>query len=86
MMPKYMTIKEDVFQFIHNRIQAGIDPVAVKNEVIERYPIYIAYFDTTPEMLDEFIGQQCEFAYYLIKREYYYESNPKAERAADPGA
>ena len=73
MIEKYNTIKKDAFEYIQNRIQAGIAPPYIASELQIKYPVFIAFFNSDPEMILEFMTWLTEQAYFLINRRWYGE-------------
>jgi hypothetical protein len=71
MLAKYNTIKQDCFEYVHNRLQAGIKPPAIVREIRERFFVEIAFAKCPPDMIDEFLTWIVEAEYYVINREFY---------------
>ena len=50
---------EHVQMYIHNRIFVGTSVEDVTHEVINRFKVELAFFDTTPEMIENFVELLC---------------------------
>lgn len=83
MIEKYKTVKQDIFEYIHNRTKAGVSPETIVVEVENRFPAFIAFFKCEPDMLAEFMQWLAEQAYYHVNRTYYEKS---VFKRVDPGA
>ncbi len=76
MLKKYSTIKQDIFEYVQNRIQAGAKPEVIAQEIKNRYRAEIAFFKCKdPEMIDEFMQWLAEFAFYFTNRMFYDQNN-----------
>jgi len=78
MIEKYKTVKQDVFEYVRNRVKLGIKPGNIAAEVEHRFPTFIAFFKCDPEMINEFIQWLIEQAYYYEHNAFYGQSTGKA--------
>ncbi len=76
MLRKYRMVKKNIFEYIHNRIVAGIAIEAIVSEVRDRYAACLAFYQCEPDMIDEFIHWMCEYSYLYVNGHYYDEVIP----------
>lgn len=74
MRPKYRFVKKHIFEYINNRLQAGIRPEVIAKEIMARFPAEVAFFKCDADMIDEFLCWLCEEAYFYINRCHYEEA------------
>lgn len=84
MLKKYRFVKKHIFEYIHNRIQAGIAPAVIAREVEAKFPAEVAFFKCDPDMLLEFLTWMAEEAYWYVNRHFYEEAKAisRAESSA----
>ena len=68
---KHQRYVNEVFLYIHNRITVGIDPLQVKEEVINKFSVELVFFDTKPEMFENFVEELCLQAYFYVNKVIY---------------
>lgn len=77
MLGKFKTVRQDVFEYISNRLEAGVGINVICSEVEYRFPTFVGFFKTDPEMISEFMEWLVMFGYYLKNREFADEVIPK---------
>ena len=68
---KHQKHVNEVFLYIHNRITCGVDPMAVKLEVISKFSVELVFFEVTPNMFENFIEELCLQAYFYVNKVIY---------------
>ena len=68
---KHQKHVDEVFLYIHNRIEIGIDPRKVKEEVVNKFSVELVFFDTKPEMFENFVEELCLQAYFYVHKRIY---------------
>lgn len=61
----------EVFLYIHNRIMVGTDPIKLRDEVIVKFSVELAFYDCSPLMIQNFIEELCLQAYFYANKEIY---------------
>lgn len=64
---KILKHMEHVLLYINNRIYVGASTEDVTAEVINRFKVELAFFDTTHEMIENFVELLCMQSYIHIK-------------------
>jgi len=70
MIKKYSTIRDDMLVYMRNRITAGIGINEVSNEVMEKYPIQLAFYMLDDKMIREFIEEIARAIYFMYHNEH----------------
>jgi len=60
-----------VMMYINNRIVAGINPDDLTLEVLNKFRMELAFFNTKPEMLENLVEILCLQAYFQVNKEHY---------------
>lgn len=61
----------EVFLYIYNRLVAGKDPLDVRDEVISKFSVELAFFECKPEMFENFVEELCLQAYFYVTKRIY---------------
>lgn len=70
MIEKYQTHINDIYEYIHNRLQTEVDLQVITDEVLTKYKPYI-YFPVKHDILYELVYRLVDQAYYHVNKTFY---------------
>ena len=79
MIKKYETVKQDVFEYIRNRVKWDVNPSSIAAELEYRFPTYVAFYKCDPEMINEHMLWLIEQAYYYQHGKFYGQDTKEDE-------